>query len=121
MIKEFIPTIEDVLKRPLFECAQVVAGHKGLVKEIRWAHVLEIPDGAIFINGGELILSTGIGFGEDCKKQIEYLTQIIKKNAVGLCIELGPFVPKIPQNMIDLADQHHFPLISFHRSLPKTP
>ncbi len=115
MIKEFIPTIEDVLKRPLFQHAKIVAGKKGVARKISWAHILEIPDGAIFINGGELILSTGIGFGEDCTKQVDYLFKLIEKKAAGLCIELGPFVPKIPQEMIELADRHHFPLIAFHR------
>ncbi|MGG4442233.1 PucR family transcriptional regulator [Brevibacillus fortis] len=108
-------TIAEIIKRPLFQHAQVVAGHRGLSRPVRWVHVLETADTGQFLNGGELILSTGLGFGEEQEKRLAYLTELIRRKAVGLCIELGRYIPSIPEDMLELANHHQFPLLVFHQ------
>ncbi|MGC5323852.1 PucR family transcriptional regulator [Brevibacillus sp. SYSU BS000544] len=108
-------TVVDILKRPLFQHAQLVAGSRGINRPIRWVHILERPDFVNFLNGGELILSTGVGFGEDTQKRLTYLQDLISRKAVGLCIELGNHFPMMPGDMIELADHLGFPLIVFHQ------
>lgn len=108
-------TVADILKRPLFQHAECVAGSRGLTRPIRWVHILEWPDFVSFLNGGELVLSTGVGFGEETEKQLAYLHNLISRKAVGLCIELGPHFPAIPAEMRELADHLEFPLIVFHQ------
>lgn len=115
MSKDWQLTIGDILKRPLFEQAEVVAGSRGLARPIRWVHVLETEENASFLNGGELILSTGVGFGQNTAKRLSFLNAIIKRNAVGLCVELGPYIPEIPSDMRELANHHEFPLVAFHQ------
>ncbi|MBS4023926.1 MAG: PucR family transcriptional regulator [Dethiobacter sp.] len=113
MAEERALTIARILKRPLFKHARVVAGQGGLSRTIRWVHILESAENASFLNGGEFILSTGIGFGQKTKKHLFYLKEVIRRKAVGLCIELGPYFPEIPPDMIALADKLRFPLIAF--------
>lgn len=113
MNREWMLTIGEVLKRPLFQSAEVVAGARGLARPIRWVHVLEAIENASFLNGGELILSTGVGFGESAVKRLSYLNEVIQRKAVGLCIELGPYIREIPADMRELADHHEFPLVAF--------
>lgn len=108
-------TIAEVIQRPVFLHAKVVAGSRGLPHPIRWVHILEAASNAHFLNGGELILSTGVGFGEDIDKRLDYLNELIRRKAVGLCIELGSYVPQIPTDMLELAELHQFPLIAFHQ------
>jgi len=108
-------TIGEVLKHDLFKHAKVVAGSCGLSRPIRWVHILESRENTSFINGGELILSTGIGFGENVTKRLSYLNELIQCQAVGLCIELGPYIPEIPMDMLEIANHHGFPLIAFEQ------
>jgi purine catabolism regulator len=108
-------TVADAVRRPLFRDAEVVAGSRGLSRPIRWVHVLEAADTCQFLNGGELILSTGLGFGEAKEKRLAYLSELIRRKAVGLCIELGAYIPHVPDDMLELADHHDFPLIVFHQ------
>ncbi|NLI94089.1 MAG: PucR family transcriptional regulator [Peptococcaceae bacterium] len=115
MTSEWSFTVGQVLKRPLFQNAEIVAGKRGLVRTFRWVHVLESAENASFLNGEELILSTGIGFGENDEKRLTYLKELVRRNASGLCIELGAHIPEIPANMIELADHYEFPLIIFTR------
>ncbi|NGQ96301.1 PucR family transcriptional regulator [Brevibacillus sp. SYP-B805] len=115
MKTEWRLTVTEVLKRPLFQHAEAIAGKRGLGRPIRWVHVLETAENGRFLNGGELILSTGLGFGEDAVKRLAYLTELIQRRAAGLCVELGPYIPRIPADMCELADHHDFPLIIFHQ------
>jgi len=115
MSSRFQLTVSDVLKRPLFQHAECIAGKRGLSKSIRWVHILESAETAAFLNGGEFILATGVGFGLDHDKRLAYLRSLIERKAVGLGIELGSFITDIPQDMIQIADHYEFPLIVFHQ------
>lgn len=106
-------TVAEALKRPLFQHAEVVAGRGGLNRSIRWVHILESAENHKFLNGGELILSTGLGFGSDSQKRLAYLKGVVERGAVGVCIELGEYIQQIPQDMCELADHYQFPLIAF--------
>lgn len=108
-------TVAESIRRPLFKHAEVVAGSRGLARPIRWVHVIESADSCQYLNGGELILSTGLGFGGEREKRLAYLSELIRRKAVGLCMELGDYIPQIPQDMLELANHHEFPLIVFHQ------
>jgi len=108
-------TVADVLERPLFQHAEVIAGHQGLARPIRWVHVLEAAENGAFLNGGELILSTGLGFGDHPEKRLSYLDELVRRNTAGLCLELGIHVPTVTTDMIEQANRHQFPLIVFHQ------
>lgn len=107
-------TIKDILKRPLFSEAEVVAGSNGLERKVKWTHVLEIPyfDDTIF-QGGELILSTGFGFEWKDSSNSSFLLNLIELNASCLCIELGHYFEEIPKEMIQMANEYDFPIIIF--------
>lgn len=107
--------VEEVLRRPIFENAKLVAGTRGLYRTIRWVHVLENAEFTSYLKGGELILSTGVDFGENATKRLLYLDELIQRKAAGLVIELGKHIPEIPVDMLELADHHEFPLIVFEQ------
>ncbi|MEH7107330.1 PucR family transcriptional regulator ligand-binding domain-containing protein, partial [Bacillus sp. JJ1764] len=48
---------------------------------------------------------------------LAFFKQLIDSNAAGLCIELGTYIPCIPEEIIELADLHHFPLIVFYNKV----
>ncbi|MEW9670418.1 PucR family transcriptional regulator ligand-binding domain-containing protein [Ammoniphilus sp. 3BR4] len=115
MDNEFILTLHDVIKRPLFQQARVIAGENGLQRRVRWVHVLEISNFASYalIHGEEMILTSGIGFhlGED--NVVHYMQKLIDLNVSCLCIEMGEYLQSIPDEMIDIANRNNFPLIIF--------
>ncbi|MNB97356.1 PucR family transcriptional regulator [Paenibacillus odorifer] len=114
---ELVLTIRDALKRPLFTEAEVIGGKSGLSRAIRWVHVLESANFETLIHGEEMILTTGIGASVDLPSSLEFMQNLIDKNAACLCIELGTYFSTIPQEMIELADRHDFPLIIFTRTV----
>ncbi|GAE35242.1 PucR family transcriptional regulator [Halalkalibacter akibai] len=111
-------TITEILKRKHFEKAEVVAGTSGLHKNVKWVHVVEVIAIKKLLNGHELILTTGLGWKENKALFKSFLTQLIESNATGLCIEVSSHTSFIPQDIIDLANEHQFPIILFHEEVP---
>ncbi|ANS77278.1 hypothetical protein AWM70_15925 [Paenibacillus yonginensis] len=106
-------TVLDALTRPLFAGAEVAAGAGGLNRPIRWVHVLESADFESLIHGEEMILTTGVGFTANGMSPVAFLEQLIRKNAACLCLEIGHYFQAAPEEMVRLAEAHHFPLILF--------
>jgi PucR family transcriptional regulator, purine catabolism regulatory protein len=114
MKNENVLTLQDILNRTLFQHAKLVAGIKGVSRNVGWIHILEITT-ASFTNKHDLILTTGLGIHENASDQMIYLQELIRNEAAGLCIELGQYFQSVPQDMIDLANQYNFPLIVFEK------
>jgi len=110
---EFVLTVNDILKRKTFTSARVIAGSKGLTRQVKWSHILEVKEFESLINGGELILTTGVGLQLDHPTKHNYVKSLIEKNAAGICIEIGTYFNEIPIELIKLADEHDFPIIIF--------
>ncbi|MDC3424415.1 PucR family transcriptional regulator [Aquibacillus sp. 3ASR75-11] len=105
--------VSDILNRPHFKRATVIAGQQGLTSKIRWVHVMEVTQIGKLLSGSELILSTGVGWKDQNNTGLSFLQQLIDKKASGLCVELGTYINIIPQSMIKLAEANDFPLIVF--------
>ncbi|GGC76286.1 hypothetical protein GCM10007216_03550 [Thalassobacillus devorans] len=112
MAKGLELTVKEVLGRDTFQDARLVAGAEGLSRPVKWTHILETKDFDLLINGGELILTTGSGLELDSANEETY-QRLINKNAAGICIEKGEYFSELSTNIIELANQHKFPIIVF--------
>ncbi|WP_176551004.1 PucR family transcriptional regulator ligand-binding domain-containing protein [Bacillus sp. AFS040349] len=115
-MKSYI-SIKKILERKHFEEAEIVAGEKGLGHQIKWVHVVESIQISNLLKGSELILSTGLGWKEEPEQLFSFVRQLIDCHAAGLCIEMNTYIKDIPQNVIDLANSHQFPIILFHKEV----
>lgn len=111
-------TVEEILQRKHFNNIAVIAGEKGLNRTVKWVHVLEVTEVGKLLNGHELILSTGVGWKESDDLFFLFLKQLIDSNVSGLCIEKGKYTSNIPQKVINLANEHNFPIILFLQEVP---
>ncbi|WP_199615923.1 PucR family transcriptional regulator [Paenibacillus alkalitolerans] len=109
--------VREVLKRPCFRNAEVIASEKALDRLVKWVHIMEVTKVGQLLNGNELILTTGIGWQEEEEIGAAFLRQLIESNAAGLCIELGTYTKKPPERMKQLAIGADFPLILFHEEV----
>ncbi|SIT75376.1 PucR family transcriptional regulator [Edaphobacillus lindanitolerans] len=112
-MKEIELTVRDVLARDSFQKAKLVAGKGGTGRLVRWSHILEVRDFESLINGGELILTTGISMTLDVGTQIAYIRKLNELGVSALCIELPEPKNKIAPEVIALADELDFPVIVF--------
>lgn len=88
----------------------IVAGEAGLNRLVRWVHFIDLPDVLPWVQGGELLIITGIGLQGDTDKLRELVRGIINKKLAGLIINIGPYIEAIPDDVLALADEACFPL-----------
>nr|WP_261771676.1 PucR family transcriptional regulator [Paenibacillus xylanexedens] len=109
--------IRDMLKRPVFRKAEYLASQRALERYVRWVHIMEVPEIGGLLSGGELVLTTGIGWPEGKSHGLSFLQQLIACGAAGLCIELGEHTRSQLEAMKQLAEAEDFPLIWFHEQV----
>ncbi|RAG84561.1 PucR family transcriptional regulator [Streptacidiphilus pinicola] len=105
----------DVVSRGLPE---VVAGAQHLERPVRWVHVSELADVADMLQGGELILTTGIALPEDREGLARYVRELADVGAAGLVVEFGRrYFDSLPRALVHAAEQRGLPLIALRREL----
>jgi purine catabolism regulator len=107
----YMLTVADALKLEEFAGAEVVAGKVGLNKPIAWVHIASVPDAPRWLNGGELVLTTGHNMPENPEDQCQYMLAMAEKGVVGLVLSVGRYIDHAPDYLRELADRNHFPLI----------
>ncbi|MBR0381803.1 MAG: PucR family transcriptional regulator ligand-binding domain-containing protein [Eubacterium sp.] len=88
----------------------MIAGHEGWANSISW--VLMVEDYTILRNfvGKELAVTTGMGFDSE-EKLIPLVRMLSEHHAAGLIVNIGFYVDKIPQAVVDLCDELGLPLL----------
>ncbi len=108
-----------VLAEPVVRRAEpeVLAGEAGLRNEIRWVHASEVPNIAAMLQGGELLLSTGMGIGAGAREQRRFVAELAERGIAALAIELGTAMRTVPPALIEAAEEEGLCLIAFHREV----
>lgn len=113
MIDSYEVYLKEILQMEIFESAEVVAGHSGLNRRVKWSHILETEAFETLVNGYELILTTSSRMSLDQPEGIEVIKALIEKKVSGICIELGTHIQNLSPEVIAYAQKHNFPLIVF--------
>jgi len=96
----------------------VVAGHELLARELRWAHVIEMPDPTDLLKGGELVLTTGLGAGMKPEGQRAWIGSVLEQGASAVAVELGTsWREQLPAPVVEACAAHGVPLVAFRRAV----
>jgi sugar diacid utilization regulator len=101
-------TVGDVLQMECLSQARVVAGERGLDREVYWITVGEEPDLPEWVFGGELILSTL--FAVEPERRGEYVKRLSDRGVAGLMVKPERFLGTIPQSVLETAERESFPV-----------
>jgi purine catabolism regulator len=91
---------------------ELAAGNNGLDHLVRWVHFIDLPEVLPWVQGGELLIITGIGQNGDPDKLVELVRGIIKKKLAGIIINIGPYIQEIPAEVIAIAEAANFPVFT---------
>ena len=108
-------TVEELLKIEEVKSLSVICGQDGLKNEIKGVTIIEAPDIAKFINGGELLL-TGLFAFKTCSvdEYKDFLRELGKKEISGLALKRGRTVKEADvkiELLKEFARDNHIPLI----------
>jgi PucR family transcriptional regulator, purine catabolism regulatory protein len=116
-----LPTVGDLLSLDVMRrgSPQVVAGADGLRARVRWAHVLELADAAHLLQGGELVLTTGVALPSEPALLARYALDLAAAGVSALAVELGRrYVGELPAALVRAAADSGLTLIAFEREVP---
>jgi PucR family transcriptional regulator, purine catabolism regulatory protein len=110
-------TVQDIAAMPELRVA-VTAGAGGLANEVTWLHVSELADPTPFLEGGEFLLTTGLGVGELATTQRAYVRRLAKHGLAGLGFGVGFGFAEVPDAAADEAEKLSFPILSVPYEVP---
>ncbi|NLJ80128.1 MAG: hypothetical protein GX335_03775 [Firmicutes bacterium] len=111
-----IITVRKALELPAMENAVLIAGEAGLDRPISSVNIMEVPDITRFVKKDELLITTTFPIKDNPEAQEKLIPSLAKKGVAALAIKPVFYDNKVPEVMIDYANQLNFPLIQLPRS-----
>ncbi|WNG87524.1 PucR family transcriptional regulator [Mycobacterium sp. ITM-2016-00317] len=94
----------------------VLSGRDGLSRAVTWTHVAEIPDAAQWLEGGELLLTVGLGIPTEPEAQVAYLEALAKVKAS--CLGIGHRAPPLSDDLLKAGDDLALPIVRVGVQVP---
>lgn len=104
-------TINDLFILEGMKESIVLAGHRGLTRNVQFVNISDTPDVINFLAENHLLLSTGYAFKDDTQEFCELIRQMHDLNCSGLVIKINRFFHTLPTEVKLLADDLAFPII----------
>lgn len=93
---------------------QLLAGASGLENPVSWIYIAESLASPGYLNGGELIITTGILCQEDPDWLYHLVRGLLAEHSSGLILNTGKYIrpEHITQKLLALCDEADFPLFT---------
>ena len=102
-------TLREIVQQVEHLEMKLVAGEEGLDREVLWIHMVDSDTISAFLQGQELTFTTGIGISEKLPL-LKLVQEVYRNGASGIVINIGPYVDKIGQDVLDFANEKAFPV-----------
>jgi len=114
------PTIASLLAdRPLGLRLLTSEGPAGdTAREVRWVHTTELNDPAPFLEGGELLLTTGLRLGDPDFDLEAFLSGLVRAGVAGLGFGVGLNNATVPESFVTAAEAHGLPVLEVPKATP---
>lgn len=104
-------TVLDVLLLPELTEWYPVAGWTGLENSVARTAIVEVPDGPNFLEGSELVLSTGYFLKQNPSRIGDWFADVAQAGAAAVAMKFHRFLGPIPSDLLAQADSTAEPLI----------
>ena len=101
---------KDVFELDELRWAKLVAGRKGLDREVTWVYAKHTKDITPWVHGGEFLMVSGFEDGIDEQHLLDLVRQADDNDLSGILVEGGKNFKTIPEQVINLADLLNMPL-----------
>jgi purine catabolism regulator len=110
--------VRDLLDLPSFDGTRVVAGLGGLDREVRWAHVVDMPEPAPWVGDGQMLLTTGFSWPGDAAAERRQLEALAGRRLAAIGLAVPGFVEHFSESARALADRLDLPLLEIPWDVP---
>ncbi|OIJ64063.1 PucR family transcriptional regulator [Streptomyces mangrovisoli] len=96
-------TVADLLNRPGMDLRLLTGDPK---RAVRWAHAVELTDPAPWLEGGELVLTTGLRLGRSAQAQRAYADRLAAAEVTGIGFGTGLGYDRVPTALVRQCAAH---------------
>lgn len=113
-------TLRELLADDALRLSLVAGSGDGtaLDRPVRWAHISDTPDPTPWLEGGEVLLTTGLGVRGDETAQRALVRNLAEGGCVGIGFGVGVAVPEVPRPIVEAAEAHDLPLFTVPFEVP---
>ncbi|MGW7005354.1 PucR family transcriptional regulator [Streptomyces sp. NPDC054933] len=111
------PTLASLVRTSALKLT-VLAGGDRLDAAVRWVHTSELDDPTPYLEGGELLLTTGLKLGTDADALRDYVYRLADAGVVGLGFGVGLGHDAVPEPLVSAAEERGLPLLRVPRPTP---
>jgi len=111
-------TVREALEIQSLRAARVVAGSSGLDRDVRWAHVVDIPDPLPWVRPGQLLLTTGYAWPTDDGGQRSQIRQLTQHGLAAIALAVPRYFNEFAPAARAEADDAGLPLLEIPFEIP---
>ncbi|HEU4674903.1 MAG TPA: PucR family transcriptional regulator [Motilibacteraceae bacterium] len=112
-----LPTLRALVADPALRL-RPLTGQSGLDRPVTWVAVSELEDPTPYLDGGELLLTTGLRGAADGTGSAGYVGRLVAAGVVGLGFGVGVVHEQVPPALVAAAREHGLPLLEVPRPTP---
>lgn len=102
-------TLKDLCTEAICMDFRLAAGKNGLNNPVYGVHMIENPEISRFLNGNEVVFVTGSGLNQTFTL-LDLIQSFKRQNCSGIFINIGPYIPNLPPQVIEFCNQQNLPL-----------
>src|SRR5260221_2304297 len=110
--------LAEAQARTVLGKARVVAGSQGLFNEVRWVHIVDIPEILPWVRPGQLLLTTGYALPRAPQDQRALIRSLSERNLAGIGMAVPRFFENFPEPFREEADLLDLPLLEIPWEIP---
>lgn len=107
----FFPQVSEVISLPIFRGSRLLGGGQGLEKPVEGFNLSDTPEYYKWISRGEIMLTTCFSIHKDPEALRDFVKRLAEKDISAVCIKSTQYLGKIPDFMVEQADEYGVPLI----------
>jgi PucR family transcriptional regulator, purine catabolism regulatory protein len=110
--------LSEILALEALRDARVVAGQRRLESDVRWAHVVEIPDPLPWVREGQLLLTAGYGWPRAASEQRRLLKGLVEHGLAAIALAVPKYFDHFPEVVVKEANRLGLPLLEVPWEVP---
>ena len=111
-------TVQDLLRLPELQKVLIRAGKSGLARKIRWTHIIDHIDISHFLEGEELLLSSGQVWPKDKESEEKFLYSLLRHQISGILIATGRYLTSCPPALLEFGEKYSIPVLEVPFQVP---
>jgi len=110
--------VREALEVESLKSARLVAGAQGLEREVRWAHVIDMPDPAPWVRPGQLLLTTGFAWPAGEREQRKHIESLTQAGLAAMALAVPRYLDHFTRAAKEEADRRGLPLLEIPFEVP---